>query len=330
MTILVTGGTGFLGQRLVGALVSKGEHVRILSRSTEKARLLLPSAVEIAEGDVRDFASVKKAVEGCDRVFHAASQVSMWERDRHSFDSINVAGADAVFKASELAGVKRVVYTSSFMALGPSGDNPLTEDQERCDYEFHNDYERTKYLGYETAESYAKKGFPIVITFPGVIYGPGLMTAGNIVVGLMKEFIAGKLPGTIGPGDRQWCYSFIDDVVGGHISAMEKGENGKGYILGGDNRTMNELFDILEKQTGVRKPGAHLPYWLCRMFGMAYVARAMLFGKTPRFTHQVVDIYKHSWAYDCKRAKKELGYTTTPLERGIELTLEWMKKYAVC
>ncbi len=329
MKILVTGGTGFLGQRLIEALVKKGEKVVALSRSMEKAKLLLSEDVEIREGDIRDFEAVKTAMNGCDRVFHAASLVSMWERDNSLFDSVNVEGTGVILKAAEVWGIKKTVYTSSFMALGPSGSEAVSENSKREDFNFRNDYERTKYLGYEVAQSYCKRGLPIVYTFPGVIYGPGLMTGGNIVVSLISDYLAGKLPGTVGPGDRQWCYSYIDDVVEGHIKAMEKGSLGKGYILGGDNRTMNELFQILEELTGVEKPGAHLPYWLCSFFGLIYVLRARLFGVAPKFTHQVVNVYKYSWAYRSDRAIRELNYKTSELKEGIEKTLEWMKENAL-
>ncbi len=325
MKTLVTGATGFLGERLVKRLLGKGEDLALFVRDPEKAEVLFSETPDLREGDLKDPSSIEKALEGCDRMYHCASLVSMWEKDPSIFEKVNVEGTGKLLKTALEKDVKKVVYTSSFMALGPSDPGIMDEGDERQDFDFHNEYERTKYLADEVAENFSERGLPIVRLYPGVIYGPGLLTEGNLVGGIVKDYLSDNLPGTIGPGDREWCYSYIDDVIEGHIAAMEKGEPGERYILGGDNRTMNELLDILEKKTGKEKPGAHLPYWLCYIFGLLYVLRAKIFGKKPRFTPGVVQIYRHAWAYSSKRAKEELDYQTTGLEEGIANLLEWIE-----
>ncbi len=330
MAVFVTGGTGFLGKNLVRALASGGERVRILARDPSRARGLGPS-VDVVEGDLVDSAAVKRGMDGCDRVFHAASLVKEWTRDSAVFDRVNVEAFEQLLTSARAAGVKRVVYTSSFMAIGRTDRNASGVADESTEHEeghYHNPYERTKAEALRLADREGKAGLPIVILVPGVIYGPGELTDGNIVVRILKDHLRGKLPGIPGDGTRRWSYSYVDDVVRGHLLAMEKGRAGERYVLGGENVSMNQFFEVFGKVSGTRPLRRHVPFWLLKVVATLEEGRARLGLGYPKITRGFVEIQKHHWAYDSAKAIRELGYSITPLAEGLRRTYEWMKSLA--
>jgi farnesol dehydrogenase len=164
-----------------------------------------------------------------------------------------------------------------------------------------------------------------VILYPGVIYGPGDITDGNIVVQMVRDHLAGKFPGIIGPGDRMWSYSFVDDVVDGHLAALERGRAGERYVLAGDNVPMDGLFETLHAVAGVRPPRFHIPYAMASALGYALVGWAELTGHPPLLTHEVVGVFREHWAYSSAKAERELGYRVRPLREGLERTVQWLK-----
>jgi len=325
MKILVTGGTGFIGKNLVRRLLEAGHQVRALARPTSN-RSGLPPEVELALGDVTDSGSLRAAARGCQAAFHLAGLVKTWSPDRQLFDRVNVSGLANLIDSAREAGLSRVVYTSTFMALGPTDGRVADEAQQHAEGVYCNDYERSKALADRLALQAAAEGFPIVLLYPGVVYGPGEMTDGNIVVKMVRDHLRGRLPGVVGPGDRRWSYAYVADVVAGHLAALEKGRLGERYVLGGENATNDQLFKLVEELTGKPAPRIHIPYSLAAFMGRAALGLAWLTRIPPLLTHEVVEVFRHEWAYSSAKAERELGYRPTPLREGLRRTLEWMKE----
>jgi farnesol dehydrogenase len=326
--VLVIGGTGFLGKRLIRKLVEKGYSVRLLHRKGSNIEGI-PKEIDFIVGDVTDKNSLKSAYKGMDYAFHSAAIVTQWAKDTTIFDRINVEGFINSMNAAKESGIKKIVYTSSFMALGPSADKPLTEKDFRERSTFNNDYERTKYLAELEAIKYRKDGLPLVTVYPGVIYGPGDLTEGNIVV---RNFLLPRAKGEflglflLGRGTGLWSYSYVDNVAEGHILALEKGRNGEGYILGGENADHRKMFSLAEKLGGIKYPPLKMPFFAAKMKGCLDVSIARLFGKQPEVTPGAVNVFTQNWAYDSSKAVKELGYKMTSFEEGLKLTIGWLKK----
>jgi farnesol dehydrogenase len=318
--VLLTGGTGFLGGRIGEELLAAGHTVRALVRPGSPRRP--PRGAEPFEGDVTDGDAVRRAADGRDAVVHAAALVKMWAPDRGLFDAVNVGGLRNVLAA----GAPRVVYTSSFIALGPTDGAVATESWTLPGRRFHNDYERTKAAALAEARTAAARGAPVVTLLPAVVYGPGTLTDGSLMTKTVKDYLEGRLPGLLGAGDRKICYAFVDDVVRGHVLALEKGRAGGEYILGGENRTTVEVLELLSRITGVAPPRRRIPFWVAEAAGGAQRAWARLTGREPEITDQVVRIYRREWAYDSSRAVRELGYTVTPLEDGLRRTVAWLRE----
>ena len=185
-----------------------------------------------------------------------------------------------------------------------------------------NEYEETKAQALSWLHDEGFPPFPVVALLPGVIYGPGPQTEGNLVGGMIDQYFAGKFPGVLGAGEQRWSFSFNADVVTAHLAALEKGRLGEEYVLAGDNRSLNDFFRLLEDISGVRHPVRHLPFAAGKMVGALGLLRARLFGRPPQLTPGVVEIFKHDWVYSSAWAVRELGYRLTPLEEGLKITID--------
>jgi len=322
--VLLTGATGFLGKNVARHLHARGHELRVLARATSDVQRL-PAGVEIAAGDVTDAASLRAAAQGCAAVVHMAGLVKNWAPDRSRFDAVNVGGFENALSAAKEAGA-RLVYTSSFIAVGPTGPEPADETRLHPGPPYRNDYERTKALADGIARKAAAAGEDVVLLYPGVVYGPGELTDGNLVAQMVADHLKGRLPGIVGPGDRYWSYSFVDDVAEGHALALEKGRRGERYFLCGDNATMRELFDVVLKVASVAPPRRHIPYGVAAALGRAMWIWADVTGHPPTLTHEVVEVFKHHWAYSSAKAEGELGYRRTPLLEGLRRTVEWLRE----
>ncbi len=323
MKLLVTGATGFLGGRIVERLVGSGHEVRALVRDPRTQRAA-DCGAEPTAGDVADGEAVIRAARGCDAIVHAAALVRVWVPDRREFERVNVQGFDAVARAAE-ARSARLVYVSSFLALGPSDGTPLDETAQVDVARSHNDYQRTKLEADRRARALARAGRDIVRVYPGVVFGPGRLTAGNHVVRLLVDHARGKLPGILGRGDRRQCFAFVDDVVDGVVRALERARRGTGYVLGGENRTPLELFRAFARASGIAEPKRRIPFAVAELIGRAARWRAERFGVEPALTDEVVRIYRHEWAYSSASAERDLGYRITPFEEAIDRTVSWLR-----
>jgi farnesol dehydrogenase len=328
MKILVTGGTGFLGRRTVSELAPRHELRLLVRRGSSRERF--PAGVEFAEGDVTDRGSLERALSGCDAVVHAAALVKILA-PREQFERINVQGLENVLAAAESAGsVEKMVYVSSFMALGPTEGGPggvLDESAEPRDRAWINDYERTKTLSDRRARKAIAEGAPLDVVYPGVIYGPGEMTEGNIVVRHILDLVARKLPALLGRPERRWNYVYVDDVARGIALALESSSPaGRRWVLGGENVTQGEFYATVGRLTGAKIPSLRLPDGVAKAAGALQKTWAGLRGATPQLTPDLVEVYKHDWALSSALAEKELGYRWRTLAEGLGSTVDWLRR----
>jgi farnesol dehydrogenase len=313
MRVLVTGGTGYLGRAVVQALAARGHDLVIFARSAGRSGL--PGTA--IDGDIRDRAAIERAAAGCGAISHSAALVSIWRRRREDFDDVNVGGLRNVLAVAATLGIPRVLYTSSFVALPPVGSvDPLLA----------NDYQRTKVAADRMADEAVRGGIPLIRVYPGVVYGPGSFTEGNLVGRLIADHLKHRLPGLVGP-ENPWSYAYVDDVAAGHCAALERGRPGGRYALGGENAPQRRVFELVHQLTG-RRPPPRIPFPVADLMGAAEELRVTLFGGTPLLTRGAVEIFRHDWSLDSSEAVRELGYALTPLPEGVKRTLSSIRQAA--
>ncbi len=333
MITLITGGTGFIGKKIVRALVKRGYKVRVLVRENSNINDLEDLDIDFVLGDITDRDSVRKAMEGCSSLFHLAALVRNWCPDKNLFYRVNVDGVKNVFESAQEAGIEKMVYTSGFLAFGPSPEGKCLDETAPFSNSSKGYYGNTQYLGAVEVQGLVKKGLPIITCLPTVVYGPGEVTYGNLVVEVILDFLSDerlwhrKVPCILGNGKQVLNYVYIDDVVEGLVIAMLKGRVGERYILGGQNVSMSEFFQTLAVLSNRKNLKRHIPFWFAKTCGIGEEIWARLFYRYPFITRAIIENYRHHWAYSSKKAQQELGYNARPLKEGLKMTLEWIKGF---
>ena len=306
MRVLVTGGSGYLGAAIVRQLAARGHRPIVFARRASKAGL---PGVPI-DGNIRDRLALARAAQSVDAIIHAAALVSIWRRDPRDFDAVNVRGLHNVLDVAAASAIRRIVYTSSFLALPPNGSAaPISADA----------YQRSKTVARGDALKARAQGAPIVILYPGVVYGPGRATEGNLVRRMLRDHRAGTLPGIVGPRSI-WSFSYVDDVAASHVEAIERPHADGEYMLGGENAPQMRLFELATAEIGGHLPRV-IPPSVAKAAGAIEEARARWFGHTPLLTRATVDILVRDWSMDSSRSVRELNHRITPLAEGLRSTL---------
>lgn len=323
--VFVTGATGFIGSHLVSELVHRGFVVHALCRRSSDRSGLPSDGVHYVEGDILDRESLVRGMKGCSGVFHLAAYAKNWSRDPSVFYRFNVEGMRNVLSAAEACGVERVVLTSTIVTFGPTppgivGDETIHRSTPR----YFTEYEETKAIAESEALQRASQGFPIVIVNPTRVYGPGKLTEGNSVTLMIDLYDRGKFPILLNGGKNVGNYVYVDDLVKGHLLAMEHGRIGERYILGGENASLKHFFELIDEVSGKKHFQVSLPPWAAMAYGHINKIAAQLFGIYPQITPGWVETFLMDWAYSSAKAQRELGYTPIPLKEGIRRTYEWL------
>ncbi|EYU25405.1 hypothetical protein ABFS82_03G045300 [Erythranthe guttata] len=332
--VLVTGASGYLGGRLCHALLNQGYCVKAFVRKTSDLSSLPPptgaastggGTLQYVYGDVTDYQSLLEAFSGCHVIFHAAALVEPWIPDPSRFTTVNVGGLRNVLNAyKETNTIEKIIHTSSFFALGSTDGHIGDETQVHSAKYFCTEYEKSKAVADKIALEAAAEGVPIVPVYPGVIYGPGKVTTGNMVALLLVERFNYRLPGYMGE-EKGFSFSHVDDVVQGHIAALDKGRPGERYLLTGENASFKDVFDIAATITQTAKPRFRIPLFLIEVYGWLSVLFARITGKLPLLSPPTANVLRHQWAYNCDKAKTELGYNPRSLKEGLTEMLPWLK-----
>jgi nucleoside-diphosphate-sugar epimerase len=324
-TVFVTGSTGFIGTKLVNELVRLGHTVHALTRGTSNTDGLSHERIKRVTGNILDRQSLEQGMQGCDRVFHLAAYAKNWAKDPKVFFEHNVGGMRNVFEAAAALGVERVVFTSTIVAFGPTLPGVVgTERMSRVTQRYFTEYEETKTIAEREALQLAAKGFPVVIVNPTRVYGPGKLTEGNSVSLMIDMYDRGKMPVLLNHGKDIGNYVFVDDLVRGHILAMQKGNIGERYILGGENASLKQLFQLVDEVSGKEHFQMSLPPNLAYLYAGFEKEKAEWLGLYPQITPGWVETFLQDWIYSPAKAERELGYTITPLKEGVRMTYEWL------
>jgi dihydroflavonol-4-reductase len=319
MTTLVTGAAGFLGSHITRQLVARREDVRVLLRPSSQNRAIADLPLEYVTGDLRDTASLDRAMKGVKRVFHVAADYHLWaKRSKDIYDS-NVGGTKNILAAAKRAKVEQFIYTSTVATIAvdrPSQPNESTDA--RLD-EMVGHYKRSKWLAEREALAAAKEGLPVIVAMPTTPVGPWdwkPTPTGKIVV----DFLNGKMPGYVETGLN---FVGVEECAAGHLLIAEKGKVGQRYLLGGENMTLKQLLDTLAKLTGLPAPTLKIPHGLALSVAYASTIFSRMIGKAPGIPVEGVKIAQHTMFVDCSRARKELGFQAGPVSAALDRAVRW-------
>jgi dihydroflavonol-4-reductase len=321
MKAFVTGGTGFIGKRVIYKLVGRGYDVYALVRSEVGAEEMRAAGAHPVFGDISDVESMRAAMTGADVVFHIAGWYKIGASDWQQAEQINVQGTRNVLELAFQLGVKRIVYTSTVTVFGDTHGVMPDESYFKPGGPFLTEYDRTKWKAhYEVAVPLIKQGAPIIIVQPGVVYGPG---DPSLIGDLMHRFYKGQFPIFPAP-EEMVTFAYVDDIAEGHILASEKGQPGESYILAGPAMKLGEMVGLWASLLGRRGPWFSIPPIFIKPF-------APLFGLVNRviplpelFSQEAARTLDATYLGRSDKAIDELGWRPRPLIDGMRETLAWI------
>lgn len=321
--VLVTGASGFVGWHVARLLVEKGLPVRALARREGSVREL---PVTVVTGDLRDAASLARALAGCGLVFHVAADYRLWVRDPGEMYRSNVDGTRLLLAAAQSAGVERVIYTSTVGCIG-FVKNGLGDESTPVSLEdMTGHYKRSKWLAEQEALKAARSGLPIVIVNPTAPVGDHDFKptpTGKTIV----DFLKGGMPAYVDTGLN---VASVADVACGHWLACERGRDGERYVLGGENLTLREIFGHLSEVGGVTAPKVRIPWVVAAAAGAVSTGMAWITGGEPRVPWDGVRMARKKMWVTHAKAERELGYRPSPAREALRNAVEWFRANGYC
>src|SRR5580692_2950707 len=319
MTTLVTGAAGFLGSHVARQLVARGEPVRVLLRPSSQNRAIADLPLEYVTGDLRDTASLDRAMKGIKRVFHAAADYRLWAKHSQDIYDSNVGGTKNILAAAKRAGVEQFIYTSTVATIAVDRPAPPNESTNAKLEEMIGHYKRSKWMAEREALNAAKEGLPVIVAMPTTPVGPWdwkPTPTGKLIV----DFLNGKMPGYVETG-----LNFVgaEECAAGHLLVAEKGKVGQRYLLGAENLTLKQVLDSLAHLTGLPAPKFKIPHSLA--LGVAYAESVFsrLIGREPQIPVEGVKIAQYLMFVDASRARRELGFKPGSVAAALERAVRW-------
>ena len=324
MTVLVTGGAGFIGSHLVQRLLDEGKQIRVLERPGAPVEHLPLARIDLVRADVRDAEAVAQAVRGCREVYHLAANPNLWTWRRGHFHQVNYFGTVNVLDAALAAGARRILHTSTESILTLARQTgPITEDQQVRLRDVVGPYCRSKFLAERHALGLAKSGAPVVVVNPTLPVGPGDLGR-SPPTRMMLDFCRGRRHEYL---DAELNQIDVRDVAEGMVQALERGRPGRRYLLGYENLTIREIFRRLARLTGLPEPHRRIPYGVA--LAAAYVSEFVadvVTHRAPAATVTGVKLTRRVMHFDARQSLAELGLRPRPVEESLAEAVAWFRK----
>ena len=321
MKVLVTGGTGFVGSHSVKAILDAGHEVRLLVRSSGRvAPALEPlgvGAVDHLVGDATDAESVRRAMDGCNAVLHAAAVFSYDARDAHAMQRVNARATEVVLGAARDAGLDPIVHVSSYVALLPpvgvlDGDSPVGRPR--------GVYVRSKAETEQIARELQDQGAPVVITYPGMVWGPHDPHLGESAT-FARSVLRGLVP-MVPPGELPIVD--VRDVAAAHAAVLSPGHGPRRYMLAGGTASLADLIRVIRRLAGRRLVALTAPApVVLGMTAAGDVVQRVLPFRLP-FHFGGVWVAVNGGPVDASATESDLGVCFRTPEDSIADMLRWL------
>jgi dihydroflavonol-4-reductase len=299
--------------------VARGENVRVLVRASSSNRAISDLPLEYVTGDLRDVASLERAMKDVQRVFHVAADYRLWaKRSQDIYDS-NVGGTKNLLAAAKAAGVTQLIYTSTVATVAVDRPELPDEFTDTKLEEMIGHYKRSKWMAEQEVLKSAREGLPVIVAMPTTPVGPWdwkPTPTGKIIL----DFLNGKMPGYVDTGLN---FVGVEECAAGHLLVAERGSVGERYLLGAENLTLKELLETLGRITGLPVPGVKIPHRVA--LGVAYVESTLsrLVGREPQIPVEGVKIAQHRMFVDCSRAQRELEFQPGAVSAALGRAVQW-------
>ena len=328
MKSLVTGANGFVGSAVARCLLEAGHDVRCLVRAGSDQSNLKGLPVEISEGDLRDVASLKRAVTNCENLFHVAADYRLWVPDPETMYEINVKGTQELILAASEADVSRIIYTSSVATLGINlNGNPADENTPSSLNNMTGHYKRSKFLAEQVVQHLTDKHkLPLVIVNPSTPVGPRDVKptpTGQIVL----DTLCGRMPAYMSTGLN---VAHVDDIAQGHLLAYMHGKTGERYILGGENLHLIQILQAIDEIVGKKIKRMNIPMGM--MLPVAWVMEkvAIATNTQPRASVDSIRMAEKKMFFSSEKAIRDLGYKYRPSSEAIQDAATWFQNNGYC
>lgn len=325
MKALVTGATGFVGSHVARLLADQGAELRLLVRPTSLTANLEGIAGERVTGDLREPETLRRAMAGCEAVFHVAADYRLWTREPQEMYRSNVEGTRNIIQVAQGAGVRRVIYTSSVATMGFTSNGHLADENSPVALgDMIGHYKKSKFQAEQVALEAGQAGVDVVVVNPTTPVGERDIKptpTGRIVVDFLKR----KFPAYVDTG-----LNVVDvaEVARGHVAAFEKGRRGERYILGGENLTLKQILDRLAAITGLPSPRLKLPYAVAMASGVVDTAvTGLLLRREPRVTVDAVRMGRKKMFVSSAKAERELGWKIVAVDDALRRAVDWFRSH---
>lgn len=325
MKVFLTGATGYIGNRLALQLAESNFEVHALVRDLSSENIPVHPNIKLFKGNLNDLDSIEKAIVSCDYAFHTAAFTRLTCTEVEEFYNVNVQGTANVLNAAKKYGIQKFIFTSSVSVFGPSQPNSVIVENHPRMSSYANDYELTKTMAENLVLDYNKKGLPGIILNVSRVYGPGRTGFSNGVNRFISMLLKQKtvfVPSKLHIASN---YVYIDDVIEAHILALQNGQAGEKYIVGGENASYEKLFTTISECNQTKIPVVKINYTVLKTGLFLKVLIDKLLFKEPSLTPKLLDYLFTNRSVSSQKAVSQLGYEITPLETGVERTLKFLK-----
>jgi len=324
-TIFLTGGTGYIGNRLAHYFANKNYLVKALCRDGKKESLLSHPNIEIIKGDLDAKNIIDETLKHCDLVIHAAAFAAIYTKNPELFYKINVENTQFLIASAKKNGVKKFIYSSSAGSLGPSENHVRVSENSKRIIPFFNEYERTKHLAEEFVLNASTENFVTYALNISRVFGPGLLTETNGTTRLIEKIAFNNFRALPGNGDKFGNYVYIEDVIKAHENIINFGKGGNKYIIGGENLSYTTFFNEVKKQANASQNFIPIPVIFIHSMAYLMLFGAKYFNAKVMITPQWSRRYMYDWILDNTKAHLELHLNFTKTDIAIRETIEWLK-----
>lgn len=322
--MLLTGGNGFIGNYVLRYLIESGNEVNAIVRGPLKLSQINRNKIKIFIGDINDSDFVNRAAEGCDIIIHLAALVRSSAKNPSDYFRTNIYGTSNLLKASVQYKIKKFVFISSLSAHDYVDAEYISEDSLIKPERYFNEYAESKARAEELVIEYAKSGISYIIIYPTRVFGIGPLSDSNAAAKAISLYLKNRLPFLVEGGSQFSNWAFVEDVARGIVKAAASDLSNETFILGGENRTLHDVYNLADEISGKKHLRINLKMNTALNFTSIFELLAKLSGRPPLITRKWLNYVMDSVKISCRYAVDKLNYEITPFNPALEKTVDWL------